>query len=210
MQQKYDNIGRWYLSPTGEWYPSITTILKILSEDAIKAWRERIGEAEADRISAEACARGIGMHDTLEAYCRGLDYDVSHPLAQKIIPILDGCLTEKLLIESYLCSHKLRTAGRCDLIGTWNGIPAVIDFKTASKPKCESWIESYFLQACFYCVSAWQQHRIPVRTVVIIVVGDWGVPQVFVNDARQYYPALVSVRNQFEQKMLSRNYIEAA
>lgn len=210
MQQKYDDIGRWYLSPSGEWYPSITTVLKILSEDGIKAWRARVGEAEADRISAEACARGTGMHETLEAYCRGQEYDSNHQLAGKVIPILDECLTDRLLIESYLCSHTLKIAGRCDLIGIWEGRPAVIDFKTASRPKCESWIESYFLQACFYCVSAWQQHKIPARTVVIIVVGDWGLPQVFVKDAKQYYPALIDVRKQFEQRLISQITNEAA
>ena len=35
--------GRTYLDPDGHTYPSITTVLSILSRDAIIAWRNRVG-----------------------------------------------------------------------------------------------------------------------------------------------------------------------
>ena len=38
--------GRVYTDPDNNKYPSITTVLSILSEDAIKAWRARVGEEE--------------------------------------------------------------------------------------------------------------------------------------------------------------------
>ncbi len=36
--------GRTYTAPDGVKYPSITTVLSLLSRDAIAAWRARVGE----------------------------------------------------------------------------------------------------------------------------------------------------------------------
>ena len=42
--------GRKYVAPDGKDYPSVTTVLKHLSEDAIRAWRARVGEKEANKV----------------------------------------------------------------------------------------------------------------------------------------------------------------
>ena len=42
--------GRIYKDPEGKEYPSVTTVLKILSEEAIQAWRARVGEEEANKV----------------------------------------------------------------------------------------------------------------------------------------------------------------
>ena len=43
--------GRKYLSPDGHKFPSITTVLGVLSRASIAAWRARVGEEEANRVS---------------------------------------------------------------------------------------------------------------------------------------------------------------
>ena len=50
--------GRRYILPQGGHYPSITTCLSILSEKGIAAWRARVGDEEADKISYRAAQRG--------------------------------------------------------------------------------------------------------------------------------------------------------
>ena len=60
--------GRTYLDPDGHAYPSITTVLSILSRDAILAWRNRVGEEEANRISRIASQRGTKVHNVIEKY----------------------------------------------------------------------------------------------------------------------------------------------
>ena len=50
--------GRRYFTPEGNAYPSITTVLSILSKEAIKAWRARVGAEEANKISRQAAGRG--------------------------------------------------------------------------------------------------------------------------------------------------------
>ena len=59
--------GRVYTTPDGK-YPSITTVLSILSEDGIRAWRARVGEDEANKISRVAATRGTNVHAIIEKY----------------------------------------------------------------------------------------------------------------------------------------------
>ena len=60
--------GRIYRDPDGGEYPSVTTVLKILSEEKIQAWRARVGEEEANRVSRIASTRGTTVHNMIEKY----------------------------------------------------------------------------------------------------------------------------------------------
>ena len=87
--------GRVYTDANNNTYPSITTVLSILSEDAIKAWRERVGEEEGSRISETASNRGTAVHDLLERYVNNesdFDRDVKPHIMQSfydVKPVLD-------------------------------------------------------------------------------------------------------------------------
>ena len=41
-------------------------------------------------------------------------------------------------------------AGTTDLVGTYKGQPAIMDFKQTNKPKKEEWVVDYFLQLVAY------------------------------------------------------------
>ena len=60
--------GRKYFTPEGNAYPSITTVLGVLNKEGILAWRQRVGEAEANRISQQAATRGTAVHKLAEDY----------------------------------------------------------------------------------------------------------------------------------------------
>ena len=62
--------GRYYTTPDGNVYPSITTILSVLSKDHLDDWRDRIGEVAAKEISEHASNRGTDLHAALEAYLK--------------------------------------------------------------------------------------------------------------------------------------------
>ena len=62
MRTENHNGKRHYVTPEGELYPSITTVLGELSKAAIQAWRERVGEEEANKISGKASRRGTSVH----------------------------------------------------------------------------------------------------------------------------------------------------
>ena len=42
LTRKTTEEGRRYFTPTGEAYPSVTTVLGVLSKDSIQAWRKRV------------------------------------------------------------------------------------------------------------------------------------------------------------------------
>ena len=59
--------GRTYVTPEGNSYPSVTTVLgKTLDKSGLDAWRKRIGEEEADKQSKYAANRGTIVHDLCE------------------------------------------------------------------------------------------------------------------------------------------------
>jgi hypothetical protein len=213
MEVCYDAAGRWYKTPEGHWYPSITTVLKLLSEDGIKAWRERVGEEEADRVSQHACERGTAMHDILEHFCLGKpipeDHEEALRLAKQIIPKLKANCSRALCVETQLWSHSLKTAGRMDLAGIWRGESSIIDFKTAKKPKKEAWVQSYFQQCAYYSVALWQQKRIRTTQVVVIIANDQEMPQVFVKDPKPYLAQFIELRKEFTRRYGTKPNIEA-
>ena len=59
---------RCYVTPTGEKYPSVTTILSDYKKDSIIEWRKRVGEKEANKISTQASRRGTKVHKLCEDY----------------------------------------------------------------------------------------------------------------------------------------------
>lgn len=58
---------------------------------------------------------------------------------------------------------------------------AIIDFKTAKKPKQESWIEDYKLQVAAYAIAAWDRLQIKVTNCKILISNESShVPQAFI------------------------------
>ena len=67
------NGGRYYVSPTGEKYPSITTVLSERGKEGIIAWRKKVGEEKATFIANEAARRGTAVHKLVEQYLNNED-----------------------------------------------------------------------------------------------------------------------------------------
>ena len=89
----------------GSSLPSVTTILSATKSEedkaAILAWKQRVGNVEAERIKKEASARGSSMHSYLEQFLYGKlnqelleDNNKSKKMAEEII---DNGLKNKLL-----------------------------------------------------------------------------------------------------------------
>ena len=68
LKRKNTEEGRRYETPSGALYPSVTTILSHKSKPFIQAWRKRIGEKEADKISSRAARRGTKIHHLVEQH----------------------------------------------------------------------------------------------------------------------------------------------
>ena len=185
MRTENINGKRNYVTPSGELYPSITTVLGELSKAAIQKWRKRVGETEANKISGKASRRGTSLHSVCEAYIQNeekfLNGETPHivELFKTIEPILER-VDNIQGVELALYSDHFGIAGRTDCIAEFDGVLSVIDYKTSNKIKKKEWCDKYFAQGAFYGVAYEELTSIPVPQVVIIIAVENEQPQLFV------------------------------
>ena len=183
-------IGRHYLDSNNKPVPSVTTILSgtSKSKDGLIQWRNRIGEEEAERIIKQSTDIGTAVHEAIENYLNGKSWDnfeETHDqlLAQKISAkfIKDGLkgITDIWGLEVGLLLDNLY-AGTADCVGEFEGIPTLIDFKTAKKIKKREWIEDYFLQGCAYANAHNVMFGTKIEQIVILMVDRNSIFQEFI------------------------------
>ena len=136
--------GRTYSTPDGKSYPSVTTVLSILNEHIIQAWRDRVGEEEANRISGKASNRGTRVHSIVEKYLNNEDTTKFLPHIRQSLenlkPVLDENITTIYGLEVPLFSEHLGVAGRCDSRNQY-GVPNVAFIPDACVcVNCRGWI----------------------------------------------------------------------
>lgn len=198
LQSKTENGSRKYVTPNGDAYPSVTTILSAYNKKAIQEWRERVGEEAANKISTQASTRGTRLHSLCESYLLNelspLKLNSVMPDAKelfvKIKPKLDDNIGKIYSLEQALYSDKLRIAGRVDCIAEWNGELSVIDFKTASKEKNEEWIQNYFMQCSAYAEMFEERTGRPINQIVVAIAVANSDTQIFVKEKEDYLRGL--------------------
>jgi len=205
ISRKDTENGRKYFTPEGKAYPSITTVLSILNKEGILAWRKRVGEEEANRISRQAATRGTAVHKLAEDYLDNVkDWNKGVMPANlasfnDLKNILDERLDNIWFQEEFLYSDKLECAGQVDCIAEFDGELSIVDFKTSRKPKKEEWITNYFIQASFYAAAFYERTGIPIKQGVILITVDGSEPQVFKIPTYDYLPHFLSVRKKYRQ-----------
>jgi CRISPR/Cas system-associated exonuclease Cas4 (RecB family) len=181
---KFDAVtlptGRTYTTPLGDKVPSVTTILDIVPKPQLDAWRLRLGETEANRVSEEACEIGTTMHDHLEGYVSNflqgrpdippmtdkekLAYSLADNIKRDALIDLDECWG----IEEALYCHNLY-AGRTDLLGVYLGKTAVIDYKSSTRWKKSEWLEGYKMQLAAYNLCHKTMFGVGMQSGVILI-----------------------------------------
>ena len=90
------------------------------------------------------------MHSGLELYLDGKDHKQYVETKEEEVQFdciknhLDNHLQETWYQEIPLYSNQLGVAGRVDLIGLYNNMPTIIDFKTSRKLKKKQWISKIY------------------------------------------------------------------
>ena len=173
---------RVYKTPSGKSYPSVTTVTGLQTKKGILEWRRRVGEEEANRVSAKASGRGTRIHTLCENYLLGNDVNPLISDAEMF-----GSMKEWLddidnihCLETPLYSDFLQVAGTVDCIAEFQGKLSVIDFKTSSKPKDRDDIHQYFMQTAAYAVAFEERTGIPIGRLVIIMGVDNDFPRLFI------------------------------
>lgn len=188
-----ENVGgKRHYKVGNELYPSVTTVLSTISNSHIDEWVARVGVEEAERIKNMAARRGTNVHKLWEQYLRNDSrfsdgaMPVTIALFKQLQPWLDRNVDYLYGNEIALFSHSLRTAGRCDAVGSVNNRPAIIDFKTASKKKEIEHIENYFLQVTCYSLMFEEMYGIVVEDAYVLVAVENDHPQSFPIKTKKY------------------------
>ncbi|MAB54318.1 MAG: exonuclease [Synechococcus sp. CPC35] len=196
---------RYYVTPTGEKYPSVTSVTGLLSRDGIKKWRKRVGEKTANKISTQAARHGTSAHQLFEDYIRGDNFEEKFkgamPTTQQAFISLEKELNQIGVVhglESPLYSHNLQLAGRVDCIAEWNGKLSVIDFKTSAKPKKEEWIQNYFIQETAYAKMFEELTGETIHAIITMIAVSNGSSQLFIEQpSDRYVDQLQELRSQY-------------
>ena len=193
---------RFYVTPDGNSYPSITTILSQQENLGIEAWKAKVGEKEAKRISKESMRIGTAVHQMAEFYLSNYIIKLKNE-EKKIVDTFNrlrfllGNINNIVGVEIPLFSDLLRVAGTTDCIAEYNGVLSVIDFKTSRRPKKEEWIDDYYMQTFAYKLMFEEMTGLEIKQIVILVacVEQFEV-QVFkkpAKDSDKYLTKLVNI-----------------
>ena len=195
------NGKRHYVTPNGK-YQSITALLSNLSKVGIEAWRKRVGEEEANRISHQASGRGTRVHNIAESYIKNQEDHLEGVLPdavemfQSITPLIDR-IDNVHCVEGALYSDELKLAGRTDLIAEFDGALSAIDYKTSKRIKIWDHCHSYFMQGAFYAHAYEERTGIPVNNIVIIMAVENEEPVLFRETKNRWIEPLNQVRHKY-------------
>ena len=210
LKQINRKSGRVYMDEEGNEYPSITSVLSILSKEGIMKWRARVGEEEANRISSQAIKKGNEVHDLLEMYVnntyrpatKGMNPDpLPHILSifYDIQPLIDHNLSAVYATEQRLHSKHLGVAGTADCVGVWGGKNSIIDWKTSNKFKKKEWVSNYFMQCTGYAIMWEELTGMPITQIVVCIAGDQG-PQIFVEHRDNWDKELIETIDKYNRR----------
>ena len=189
------------MTPTGQAYPSVTSVVGLVKAQSIQEWKARVGTEEAAKVSSRASKRGTAIHSLCEQYLLTGEakpdmFDAE--MFNSLRPILNR-IDNIHCLETQLYSHHLQVAGTVDCIAEFDGSLHVIDFKTSGKPKQRDWIHDYFMQTSAYAVMFEEITGIPVSRLCIIMGVDDHQPLVFQEKRNDWIHQFRDIREQYKQ-----------
>lgn len=198
-----NSSGRYYITPTGNKYPSVTTVIGSETKQWLTDWRNMLGPVKADKETKRAGDRGTAVHLMAERFLK----NDPNPTANQKIEYISEFNSLRLFLrkinniytqETPLWSDTLKLAGRVDCVAEYNGVLSIIDFKTSSTSKNQQMIENYWLQTTAYAIMFQELYDIKIDQAVLIMSVERGaVPLVFKQNIDDYIPALVQRINNY-------------
>lgn len=188
------SAGREYLLPSGTHVPSVTTVLdRTKDKAALKEWADRVGQEEAIRQKEQASYIGTWMHTTLEHVLEGKPLALGrdwlamkgHQMAFTLANRYFGAISEIHGSEVGL-HYQGRYAGTTDLVATYRGKLAIIDFKQSVKPKRHEFITDYFHQLAAYAVAHDWLHGTSIDYAAVLIAVQDGTTQEFTTTGREF------------------------
>jgi len=192
---------RYYVTPDGIKYPSVTTVISKRKKEQLRKWREHIGEEVAKEISKAATVRGNTFHNNCEQYLKKEFVTESiGEMFNRFTPLLDK-ISDIICLEQHLYSNELRIAGQVDCIGKYEGKSSIIDFKTSSKFKKKEYIWDYFMQATAYSYMFEERTGIAISDLTILITCETGEVQVFQDKRENWLEKFKELREEYHKEV---------
>jgi hypothetical protein len=188
------STGRVYEIGKNEHVPSVTTILsKTKDMTGLKAWADRVGHDEAERIKNDAAFVGTNMHLVMEQV-----------LAREPLPLtqdwraMRGYEMGFRLINTYFqhiskvygsevsLYYPGKYAGTTDLVAEYRGKLAIVDFKQSVRPKRHQYIIDYYHQLAAYAMAHDKIHGTNIDYGVVLVSVQDGTTQEFTTAGKEF------------------------
>lgn len=193
--------------------PSVTTILSATKSEEDKAglqrWRDKVGDAMANKIMQEAATRGTEMHYVLEQYIDGTGYiNLSEKGAQARLmahKIIENLGALDIIYGSEVSLHYEELyAGATDLVGVHGNKPTIIDFKQANKLKRREYVEDYYYQIAAYALAHEKNHGPIEKGLICICTKDLQYQEFMLDqdDLKRYKDKWINRVEQFNRGML--------
>jgi ATP-dependent exoDNAse (exonuclease V) beta subunit len=160
---------------------SVTSFLSMTADKSfLTAWKTRVGEEEANKITREAATNGTKTHKLIEEFneTKSIKPGLDNLYFLNIVPELRK-INKFVCSEEVLYSRELKIAGRVDTIGEYSNVLSIIDYKTSRRPKKSEWIVDYFLQTCLYSL-CWQEMTGEKALQLVLLITNPDSCQVFV------------------------------
>lgn len=190
---------RFYVSPEGKKYPSVTTVTGWRKKEMFKEWREK----NPDK-SKRILEKGTNFHDIVERYLNNQEVNLNNSGDIEAYSLFDNArnylnrIQNVRVQEVSLHSDLLEMAGRVDCIAEYEEVPCIIDFKTSKRMKERSEIDNYFCQATAYSIM-WKEitgENIP--NLLILISTDYGEVQEYKGNAMDYVRPLKEMIDEYK------------
>jgi len=163
-------------------FVSITSVISHFNKEKFSAWRKKVGNEEADKITRKATSRGTDLHTLVEDYLHNRNLSDVQPISEHLFKIAKSDLNRInniYALEGSLYSQYLGVAGTVDCIAEFDGELSIIDFKTSKQPKPREWIDGYFVQCCAYACMLHELTGLSVKKFVIIMTCENGEVEIY-------------------------------
>jgi (2Fe-2S) ferredoxin len=157
-------------------YPSVTRILDATmapeKRAALEAWKQRVGEEEAERIRQAAIERGNIIDEMVEMF---MEYGKCDDA--RISEYLNGY--EFIAHELVVVSHMNEYQGRLDAVLRMNGRNILVDFKGSTKWKPKKFLGDYNHQLGAYYGALMESGTNVDCACVVLFIDGRDKPQLY-------------------------------
>lgn len=206
IQDTKPNGKRYYTTPDGNIYPSVTTVLGGKPKPHLEAWRTMLGSKKADKETKRCADRGTAVHKLAEKYLnnekiitKGINpaYISDFNKLKLLLNKVDNIRTQ----EVRLYSDILKVAGTVDCVAEYDGVLSIVDFKTSTNIKTYDMVHDYFKQCTAYAIAWHERTGESIEDIRILMTVEKGLtPQLFKGKIEEWISPLLKDIKDFSTK----------